>query len=201
MDIPAFLIYCIIVTFTPGPTNIIILSLVQEVGTRTTLKFVAGATIAFGLLLSLSAILNSTLDSIIPKYLQVMRVFGSLYIGYLAYRIFFANPRNDHPEKGAVSATFFNGFILQFINPKVILFTMTVIPSFVLPYQTSSWMLGLFVMVLTVIGMMAFTSWVVFGSIFKRFLVKYQNILNKVMALLLAYSAILTSGVSDHIFG
>ncbi|MGD1819118.1 MAG: LysE family translocator [Pleomorphochaeta sp.] len=200
MDISAFLAYCIIVTFTPGPTNVIILSLVQDLGTHRTLRFVFGATTAFGSLLTMSALLNSTLDSVLPKYLQVMRVLGSLYISYLAFKIFFANAHNISSREKAISATFLNGFLLQFINPKVILFTMTVIPSFVLPFYNTRKMLSIFVLIIMIIGLMAFNTWVIFGSIFKKFLTKYQNILNKVMALFLVYSAILTSGVKEFIF-
>ncbi len=59
MNITAFLAYCIIVTFTPGPTNIVILSTVQNYGTKKALEYTAGATIAFGLLLFLSVSFNS----------------------------------------------------------------------------------------------------------------------------------------------
>lgn len=58
MNITSFLIYCIIVTFTPGPTNIVILSAAQNFGTKKTMEYVYGATIGFGLLLATSALLN-----------------------------------------------------------------------------------------------------------------------------------------------
>lgn len=44
-----------------------------------------------------------------------------------------------------MASTFISGFLMQFINPKVVLFTMTVIPSFILPYYTAPSMLTLFV--------------------------------------------------------
>lgn len=34
MDIASFIIYCFIVTFTPGPTNIVILSTVHNYGSK-----------------------------------------------------------------------------------------------------------------------------------------------------------------------
>lgn len=61
MNILSFIIYCIVVTFTPGPTNIVILSSVQHHGARKTMGYVGGATLAFGLLLTASALLNRLL--------------------------------------------------------------------------------------------------------------------------------------------
>lgn len=47
MNIASFIIYCIVVTFTSGPTNIVILSSVQHHGARKTMEYVGGATLAF----------------------------------------------------------------------------------------------------------------------------------------------------------
>ena len=58
---------------------------------------------------------------------------------------------------------------MQFLNPKVVLFTMTVILSFVLPYYDSTVALSLSVLGITFIGFIAFLLWVLFGAIFKQF--------------------------------
>lgn len=135
MNITSFLVYCFIVTFTPGPTNIVILTTVHNIGTKKAMEYTYGATIAFGLLLMISAMLNTILMEVIPKILIVMQVIGSFYIFYLAYQIFKADT-----SKPAVNqnGTFMSGFLMQFLNPKVILFTMTVIPSFIMPYYGSA---------------------------------------------------------------
>lgn len=77
MNITSFLIYCIIVTFTPGPTNIIILSTVHHFGTRKAMEYTYGATIAFGILLIISVMINNLLITIIPKILIGMQIIGS----------------------------------------------------------------------------------------------------------------------------
>ena len=77
MNITSFLIYCFIVTFTPGPTNIVILSTVHNSGTKKAMEYTYGATIAFGLLLVISAMLNTMLITVIPKILIVMQIIGS----------------------------------------------------------------------------------------------------------------------------
>lgn len=196
MNITSFLLYCFIVTFTPGPTNIVILSTVHNLGTRKAMGYVYGATIAFGLLLGISAVLNTVLIAVVPKILIVLQIIGSLYMFYLAYQIY----KMELSESDAIqTATFVSGFIMQFINPKVILFTMTVIPSFVMPYYNNPTGLIVNVAVITTIGFLAFVTWVLFGIMFKEFLQKYQKAVNIVMALFLVYSAIMTSGVVDLI--
>lgn len=186
MNTTSFLLYCFIITFTPGPTNIVILSTAHNNGTKRAMEYTYGATIAFGLLLVISAMLNTILMEIIPKILIVMQIIGSLYMFYLAYQIFktdTSKPTVNH------SGTFRSGFLMQFLNPKVVLFTMTVIPSFIMPHYTAMSAVTISVLVITLIGFLAFITWVLFGTIFKKFLQNHCKIVNVLMALFLAYSA------------
>ena len=194
MNIASFVIYCVVVTFTPGPTNIVILSTVQGYGTKKAMEYAYGATLAFGALLAISAILNTLLVAVIPKILMIMQVVGSLYIVYLAYQIY---QMDTSSSAGQQVATFQTGFIMQFVNPKVVLFTMTVIPGFVMPYYTEPYALIMFVAMITAIGFLAFVTWVLFGAIFKELLMKHQRLVNTSMSAFLIYSAIMGSGLVE----
>lgn len=198
MNITSFFIYCVIVTFTPGPTNIVILSTVHNFGTKQALEYVGGAILAFGLLLAASALLNSVLVSVVPTVLSVMQIIGSLYMLYLAYQIYKMDVSKATAKQ---TANFMAGFLMQFVNPKVILFTMTVIPSFVMPYYTTTLALSIAVAAITVIGFSAFITWVLFGTICKEFLQKYHKAVNIIMALFLIYSAIMVSGLVEFLRG
>ncbi|MFF2093841.1 LysE family translocator [Paenibacillus sp. NPDC058174] len=184
----SFFIYCVIATFTPGPTNIVILSTVKQSGPKTAMKYTYGATLAFGLLLVLSAVLNNVLVMILPKILIAMQIAGSMYMLYLAYLIFKTNSSNSTTTQ---KATFLSGFMMQFLNPKVILFALTVIPAFIMPYKSGSAAITLGIIIITGIGFLAFTTWVLFGTIFKAFLQKHNKIVNVMMALLLVYAAVM----------
>ncbi|MBM7599772.1 threonine/homoserine/homoserine lactone efflux protein [Virgibacillus halotolerans] len=188
MNITSFLIYCFIVTVTPGPTNIDILSTVHQQGTKKAMGYTYGATIAFGLLLAISAILNTMLITVIPKILIGMQIIGTIYMLYLAYQIYKMDTSKPTVNQ---TGTFMSGFLLQFLNPKVVTFTMTVIPSFILPYYTTMPVLTISVIFITLIGFMAFIIWVLFGAIFKEFLQKHEKIVNVIMALFLVYAAIM----------
>ena len=188
MNITSFLLYCFIVTVTPGPTNIDILSTVNNHGTKRAMQYTYGATIAFGLLLAISAILNTMLITVIPKILIVMQVIGSIYMLYLAYQIYKMDASKQTAKR---TGTFTSGFLMQFLNPKVVTFTMTVIPAFILPYYTATSALTLSVVTITIIGFIAFIIWVLFGAIFKRFLQRHEKVVNVIMALFLIYAAIM----------
>ncbi|BBI33360.1 LysE family translocator [Cohnella abietis] len=188
MDITSFLLYCIIATFTPGPTNIVILSTVHNHGTNRAITYTYGATIGFGLLLATSAILNTILITFIPKITFFMQIIGSgfmLYLAYLISRIDTSNP------VASQSGSFLSGILMQFLNPKVVLFTLTVIPTFIMPNYSSSAAMTISVMVITIIGFSAFMTWVLFGSIFKKFLQKHFKIVNVLMAISLVYASIM----------
>jgi len=199
MNLISFLSYCIIVTFTPGPTNVVIASTVQNSGVKSALKFALGSTLGFGTLLSISAIFNKVLIDILPEMLPVMQLIGSLYILYLAYQILKMDISSKKNRTQSLNHSYFlSGLMMQFVNPKVITFTMTVIPSYVLPYYGSGKMLMLFVAVITFIGFLAFTAWIVMGILSRAFLQKQQKAVNIIMALFLLYSAFIVSGLGAH---
>lgn len=196
MNIISFLTYCIIVTFTPGPTNIVILSVVNNQGSKKAMEFTYGATVAFGLLLTFSAILNAMLSAVLPKFLPFMQIVGCVYILYLAFQILKMDTIKKHSIEQDTNS-FREGLLMQFINPKVVLFTMTVIPSFITPCYNEKRIVFLFVLIITIIGFCAFMTWVLFGTIFKILFQKYQKPFNIIMALFLVYSAVMVSGVED----
>ncbi|SES45620.1 LysE family translocator [Psychrobacillus sp. OK032] len=189
MDITSFIIYCFIVTFTPGPTNIVILSTVHNYGVKKAMEYTYGATIAFGLLLAISALLNTVLITVIPKILIAMQMIGTIYMVYLAYQIYKMDTSETPTDNK--TGTFLSGFLMQFLNPKVVIFTLTVIPSFVLPYYIDMPAVTISVIVITIIGFLAFITWVLFGAIFKHFLQKHKKVVNVIMALCLVYATIM----------
>lgn len=188
MDTTSFFVYCLVATFTPGPTNILILSTVKNAGTKKAMIFSYGSTIGFGLLLVCSAALNSVLLAVMPKFITVLQVIGSAYMVYLAYRMV----RSRHSESDVnQNASFRFGVLLQFLNPKTVLFALTVIPAFILPTYRGFTGVSVSIAAITLIGFAAFFTWVLFGKVFKTFLQKHHTGANLVMALFLTYAAVM----------
>ncbi|MGB5918652.1 LysE family translocator [Arcobacter sp.] len=192
MNVAFFLLYCCLMIVTPGPTNIMILSTVHNYGVKRALEFSIGASFAFFILLSISVIFNSLLMNYLPNIIVILQVVGAMYMLYLAYQIF---KINNTSKKQNQFSSFKTGFFMQFVNPKPVLFTLTVFPSFILPYYTSFWHLTLFVLLITIIACVAFLSWILFGKVLKSFLDKYNKLVNNIMAIFLIVCAVVISGI------
>lgn len=188
MDHTSFLFYCLITTFSPGPTNIVILSTAHKFGAKRAMAYTLGATAGIGLLLAISAALNAVLFALIPKMMILLQIVGSLYMFYLAYQIYKSGTSDSGSNE---TGTFWSGFLMQFLNPKVLLFALTVIPTFVMPYYHEVSAISVSVLVITLIGFTAFATWILFGTMFKSFLQKHFKTVNIMMALFLAYAAIM----------
>ncbi|WP_353119506.1 LysE family translocator [Nitratidesulfovibrio sp.] len=222
MSLLSLLLYCVVVTFTPGPTNIVILSIAQGEGTRRALVFSAGAAAAFALMLAASAALNSLLAELLPLAQPVLQLVGGAYMLYLAWKVYgmdvgpdvgpgvgdaSAGATGDGAAPGALAvhgaatrsdqALFVTGFLMQFVNPKVVMFTLTVMPSFVALAQGSRGGVAAGVAAVSVIGWAAFAAWVGFGALLRRFLSAYRRVVNVLMALFLVYCAVAMSGVQQ----
>ncbi|MFC4306727.1 LysE family translocator [Cohnella boryungensis] len=189
MNITSLLIYCTIATFTPGSTNIVILSTVHHLGVKKAMRNTYGATFGFGILLVISAILNTLLIAVIPKIIIVMQIIGSGYMLYLSYLMYAQSP--SAKSAANQTATFSSGFLMQFLNPKVVLFTLTVIPTYIMPNYRISFAIAISIIAITGIGFLAFLTWVLFGTIFKPFLEKHTKIFNAIMAASLVYAAVM----------
>lgn len=197
MDILFFLSYCMLITIAPGPANIVILSTVQNDSVKKAIEFCYGATLAFGIILILSVISNSILTKYIPNILIFMQIIGTIYILYLAYLIFNMDLANTNKKE---VGSFKTGFLMQFINPKVVIFCLTIFPSFIMPYYSSIYELLVFAFVITIIGAIAFFSWIIFGKLLKSFLQRYKKSTNIVLSLFLVYCAYMISGIEKFLY-
>jgi len=76
------------------------------------------------------------------------------------------------------------------VNPKVILYGITIFSTFIVPYYQSAGVLAGFALLLALVGFVSTCTWSLFGSVFQKFLVKNDRLFNGVMALLLLFCAV-----------
>jgi len=123
-----------LLALTPGPDNIYVLmqSIVngRKYGIATVLGLMTGclihtSVVAFGA----STILKQN-----PKLFFIIKLFGALYLVYLAYKVFKSSGNielgNDAVPKKSVFQLFKQGFIMNVLNPKVTLFFLALFPGF-----------------------------------------------------------------------
>ncbi|TYP47677.1 LysE family transporter [Thermosediminibacter litoriperuensis] len=188
-NLTAFLSYVFVTTFTPGPNNIMAMTNGNQFGFKKALNFILGVTTGFAIIMLLCNYLNLLLFNLMPKVGVLMKLLGSIYIIYLAVKIL----KSTSDENGSPSdnmSTFLTGITMQFVNPKVILYGITVTSNFIIPYYKSNITLFLFSIFLAFVGFLSTCCWALFGAVFQKFLSEYRKAFNILMALLLIYSAI-----------
>ena len=129
-----FLTAAILLTVSPGPD--IIFVLVQGMangkkhGLVTALGLVAGiivhtTLVAFGI----SAIIRES-----ETVFMLIKIFGALYLFFLAYKVFKSDPEIAFSAEGIERRSYFSlfkqGFIMNVLNPKVTIFFLAFFPGF-----------------------------------------------------------------------
>jgi len=188
-NFPAFISYVFITTFTPGPNNIMSMSNASRYGLKKSLAFNYGVSVGFFIILMLSNIFSYNLYKLIPTIKPIMTVIGAGYIFYLGWKTFNSKPSGYIGESKRTN-TFPKGLLLQFVNPKGIIYGITLSSTFIVPYYNSIPILGLFAFVLSLIALTSTITWGLFGAIFQKFMEKNYRVINTILALLLFYSGI-----------
>ncbi|MEK4905739.1 LysE family transporter [Niallia sp. FSL M8-0099] len=191
MPFLSFLLFVLVSSFTPGPNNFMAMSFANKYGFKKTIKFSLGVSAGFFVLALMCSIFNLLLISILPIIKVPLTILGVGYILFLAYKTLTSKGINNNEENDETNKNLFLiGVLIQFINPKGILYGITVVSTFILPYYTSYFSYFIFSLFLGIIGFLSSLCWSIFGSIFQKSLSKYQKPFNIIMALLLIYSAI-----------
>lgn len=189
MNFLAFFSYAITACISPGPNAVISLSNSNRYRLRKSLTFNLGISVGVLAVLLLCSVFSFTLLSVFPSLKEIMKWGGAAYIVYLAWQTYKSTPINDE-EISKQGNLFIQGLILQFANPNTILYGLTVFSNFIVPHYKLPVMIVLFCLLLSLIAFMCTACWTLFGSVFKKIVIKYSKAVNTVMALLLVYCAV-----------
>lgn len=185
----AFLSYILISNFSPGPNNIISMSNASRYGFKKSLMFNVGVFSGVFILVALCSAFSMALYNLIPSIKSIMSYIGAAYILWLAWETYKSKPQSEEKNQKHTN-TLLSGLLLQFVNPNSIIYCVTTVSTFVVPYYKSVPMLSVFSMILAFAALVATCCWSLFGSLFQKFLVKNYKVVNTVLALLLVYCAV-----------
>jgi len=139
----------------------------------------------------LCTLFSVSLYKILPSIKPFMLISGASYMIYLAWKTITNTDDSTAQKKTKTdSNTFFSGLILQFANPKIIIYGITAMSSFIIPYFHGLSILIGFALFLAFIGFLGTICWALFGSAFKQLFSKNAKTMNIVLALLLVYCGI-----------
>lgn len=183
-----FLIYSFITSITPGPANLCSLSTALHYGKTTALRQWRGIATGFFLDAMAAVLVNRLLGSLLGGAVKYLSWIGAAYILYMAWRLL--QSAGVAPNDAQRQPGFLTGLLLNLSNVKVILFCLTAMSSFVLPYNDSLRALFVTGLILTVIGPSCNLIWLIAGAALQRFFVKYQKTVDIIMAISLALCAV-----------
>jgi cysteine/O-acetylserine efflux protein len=184
-----FLAYLVVTTFTPGPNNIMSMSNGLRFGYKKTLNFLLGIFCGFTVMMLLCGLLNYVLLSLLPQVKFWLNLLGAAYMIYLAVHIVLSRPAADAPGESRLN-TFTAGFIMQFLNLKVILYGITIYSSFIIQAYQNPLVVSLFAPLLAGISFISISLWALGGDLFRSFLNKYYLAFNLCMGAVLVYTAV-----------
>jgi threonine/homoserine/homoserine lactone efflux protein len=171
--------------FTPGPNNAVAAYSGFNFGIRKTLPLILG--VGFGytaLIVLINFVLISTFKNY-PIIQEIIRVLGTIFLIYLAYKISFSKISSDGKTENPVK--FLDKFIFQFINPKGVMAGITLSSNFVEQGESylnhSIWV----IVVCSVTAFLSITSWTFLGKFLRKFATNNNFIkqFNYAMSLLL----------------
>lgn len=185
----SFAVILLVSTLTPGPNNILSMTRAAQVGFRNSFRLNLGMYAGFLAVISLVMAFNYYLIKALPAIKPFLQIIGTAYILWLALTIVLGSPKGKNRTPSS-PGNFLTGFSMQFINPKVIIFSLTMISTFITPYYSEPLELAGFVVLQATMGFLATCSWGLFGSLFNQLFVRHAHLMNTVLSVLLAGSAL-----------
>ena len=183
--------FSIAAAFTPGPNNIIGSYSGFNFGLKKSIPLILGVTFGYTILISLAAAGLNIVFNAYPILKTIIKIIGSIFLIYLAYKISFQNKIQEKTIKNPVR--FFDTFIFQFINPKGVFAAITSISLFVELGENYIFHSLVVITVSFFCAITSITSWCLLGKFLRRFAEnkKFIQRFNNTMSLSLIVCVIL----------
>ena len=186
--LPSFLLYCYIGAITPGPANLTSLAAALRYGRKPALRQWRGIFFGFFLVSMASVLVTWLLGTMLNEYVGYLAWVGAAYILWMAWHMLRSSgvEAEDNPDQ----PTFRRGLLVQLTKVKIMVFCLTALASYVLPYTDSFWWLlgvGLF---LPFTGPMANLVWLFAGASLQKLFSRHRRAVDIVLALSLVACAV-----------
>ncbi|GLX64042.1 alcohol dehydrogenase [Proteus vulgaris] len=187
--ISSLAIFLFIAAITPGPNNLLLTSSGANVGFKRSLKLMAGIMLGMQCVLLSSAFGVAALLIIYPALHIGLKVVGSAYLLWLAWKTATSSyQRLDIPAKTPQAISWFQGGLLQFLNPKAWMMGLGAVGSFCLSGDAYFSSVIAISIVMVIVNFVAGIVWILGGTLISLFLQSRQSwfIFNISMGLLTA---------------
>ena len=178
-------IYALVTGWSPGPNNVLLLSTTGQFGLKRSMKLITGIWTGFLTIMLLCAGFSVGLGRFLPGVVPYLKYIGAAYILYLAFTVLKRKPVQADVGTGK-APSFASGFLLQFINVKVILYGISALSSYVLSLRKRCSVSDLLCpFSLTFFGATGNLVWAIIRKHISEWYNRYYRAFNIVIALLL----------------
>tara|TARA_Y100001956_G_scaffold73339_1_gene79465 strand:- start:4232 stop:4831 length:600 start_codon:yes stop_codon:yes gene_type:complete len=161
----AFLLFAVSISLTPGAGNIALIGLSSRYGIKATLPFIFGSAVGVIGILAGASIGLVGLFTLYPDLYNVLKWIGAAYLLYMAWGI--ANMESSGGSNTKKSG-FLSGILVQILNPKSWVASLTVFSQFVTPDAHYLSQVVFIISVMVVTGVLGMLVWACFGSMLNR---------------------------------
>ncbi len=170
---------------SPGPNNIVASYSGFNFGIIKTLPHMLGVILGFTLMVSILNFGLINIFKIYPLLQDILKISGSIFLIYLAYKIAFASKINENQKKNPVK--FLETFFFQFLNPKGVIVGIICVSTYVEKginfVNHSIWVIG----VSFLCAVISINFWTLIGKFLRKFATneKFIKLFNYAMSMLL----------------
>jgi threonine/homoserine/homoserine lactone efflux protein len=185
----AFVMFAVVMFFTPGPNNIMLLSSGLTYGFRRTVPHIMGITIGFAFMIGAVGIGLGTVFIAYPVLQTILKYAGAAYLIYLAAVIALSEPGEPDQENARGPMTFWGAAMFQWVNAKGWVMVIGTITAYA-AIASFPWNIAIQVTLSLLLGAVSCTAWALFGTALRPILTSPMAVraFNVVMALLLLAS-------------
>jgi threonine/homoserine/homoserine lactone efflux protein len=185
----AFVAFAVVMFFTPGPNNIMLLSSALTYGFRRTLPHMAGITIGFAFMVGAVGLGFGTIFIAYPVLQTILKYAGAAYLVYLAAVIAMSEPIAPGQDNQRGPMTFWGGAVFQWVNVKGWVMVIGTITAYA-GIAGFPWNIVIQTALCLLLGAVSCATWALFGSALRPLLTSplVVRAFNIVMAVLLLAS-------------
>lgn len=163
-------LFALVMTGTPGPNNVMLTASGANFGYRRSIPHFIG--IGFGLisLISLNGLGLGVLFQTYPAIQDALKILGSAYLPYLAWKIAFSSAMSKGEDKVNKPMTCWEAILFQYLNPKAWMMSITAVGSFAYSGEDYWWSIAAISIIFLLVQVQTSSVWVGFGAFIRRWL-------------------------------
>ncbi|MBS0531196.1 MAG: LysE family translocator [Proteobacteria bacterium] len=185
----AFVVFAVVMFFTPGPNNVMLLASGLNFGFRRTVPHIAGVTFGFAFMIGVVGLGLGTIFIAYPVLQTILKYAGAAYLIYLAAVIAMAEPVAPDQDNRRGPMTFWGAAMFQWVNVKGWVMVIGTITAYA-AIAAYPWNITIQVVLSLILGALSCSAWASFGSSLRPVLTSRRVVraFNIIMGLLLLAS-------------